>query len=159
METRRQQQKQEAANAPASGLALLGFPPSWEFDAAFGNIWKLSGRNFRVALEFVNAIGLLYFWSLLRSPVQSCHIKGRIVISYHFLISQQESIQFLRTSGEKPWRTSCGNSYYSCGIPMATESFLWIYSEAFLFHRVLWNIGEQKRVLMLPHQNLSCFHL
>lgn len=79
METRRQQQKQEAANAPASGLALLGFPPSWEFDAAFGNIWKLSGRNFRVALEFVNAIGLLYFWSLLRSPVQSCHIKGRIV--------------------------------------------------------------------------------
>lgn len=45
METRRQQQKQEAANAPASGLALLGSPPSWEFDAAFGNIWKLSGKK------------------------------------------------------------------------------------------------------------------
>jgi len=45
METRRQQQKQEAANAQASGLALLGSPPSWEFDAAFGNIWKLSGKK------------------------------------------------------------------------------------------------------------------
>lgn len=46
LETRGQQQKQEAVNALASGLALLGSIPSREFDAAFGSIWKLAGKDF-----------------------------------------------------------------------------------------------------------------